>query len=244
MYVYEITTFRTAEHARAWLHNRRNPQAAHGLVSLGTVIQGFGTVTRTAVYITQSAVSYHQDAYLCVPLTLLVDHNYTFVLHQERTLSLGSDERIGVTACISGLKTLARNLHSRLSITPTSQLPVAAELLSFLETSISLLKTFENHFRPGTQIPIERASLVQVDQLVACFSSAVLLFNNIQQAIRSIEAHKLATPGDLRHESTLRPHAEKLANQCQIWQTLLNLLQWFVTTLPVTSAGALTHVQM
>lgn len=208
------------------------------------VTQGSGTVIRTAVYIILSAVRHYPDAYLCLQLTLLVDHNYTFVLHQERTLSLGSDERIGVTACISGLKTLARNLHSRLSITHTSQVPVAADLLSSLETSTSLLETFENHFRPGTQIPIERASLVQVDQLVACFSSAVLLFNTIQQAIRSVEAYTFATPGDSRHESTLRPHAEKLANQCQIWQTLLNLLQWFVTTLPVTSAGALTHVQM
>ena len=103
------------------------------------------------------------------------------MVQQQRTIPARDIECIGITAGISGLKAVVLALSARLKATlPVERLHtphIGYELLKLLSLSRIRLAEFEIHLHP-VKLSAERSLLVPVDQVIASFTNAVLLFSD------------------------------------------------------------------
>lgn len=149
----------------------------------------------------------------------------TFYLHQQRSLKIRDDERIGATACIAGLHTMATLLSHHLdkclaqSMSPRD---VIGELHNEVTASQQLLDELHRHLHRSDLLP-DRTSLVSASCFVTSLTNAVKLFDELYSALTHISFADLDN-GSEDSDGILTELLEKVRWQTKYWRIQYRIL--------------------
>ena len=157
----------------------------------------------------------------------------TIYLHQQRSLEIQEEERIGATACVLGLQTMAAMLIQRLDQClsgPSASLDIITRLHTEVASSTKLLDELHHHLE-GSDLSFGRTTLISASCLITSFTNAVKLFDELYSALAPIS--RLLDSAEPRNHNecgagNLDELYEKLCWQITYWKMQSQILEWSV----------------